>query len=144
MIYVTDISGYDRSMFEDDERNVLKESMELFHEVCNCRWLQRTRMVLCLNKSDLFRHKICTQGKSLKLCFPDYDGRDGDYDHALEFVRQQFLSGVREKKRGRSNNYHICTPVTCMIDRENVKKVWNDLQHVIVFSALSRQWSFDF
>ncbi|KAK6036198.1 hypothetical protein COOONC_26297 [Cooperia oncophora] len=40
------------------ERNRMKDSIELFDQICNNEWFSSTAMILFLNKIDLFAEKI--------------------------------------------------------------------------------------
>ena len=46
----------------------MHESIELFHELRNCKWFHGTNIVLFLNKKDLFEECVLAH-KSLSLCF---------------------------------------------------------------------------
>ncbi|ETO20980.1 hypothetical protein RFI_16225 [Reticulomyxa filosa] len=108
----------------------MHEALALFEETCNSRWFRKTTTILFLNKADLFNEKI--QRKSLKVCFEDYDGADQNFEEAVSYIEQQFVS--------RNNNprvRQICH-VTCATDQESVKKVFNDVQHIIVNASLQR------
>ena len=83
MLYVADLACYDQKLFEDESVNAMHESINLFHELCNCRWLKRSAMVLFLNKQDLFQEKVEIKKRSLKVCFPLYDGQENDYNEGI-------------------------------------------------------------
>ena len=46
----------------------MHESIELFHDLRNCKWFHGTNIVLFLNKKDLFEECVLAH-KSLSLCF---------------------------------------------------------------------------
>eukprot|EP00954_Amorphochlora_amoebiformis_P008012 620959-Amorphochlora_amoeboformis.AAC.3 len=58
VLFVAAISAYNQRLFEDNSTNRLVEALELFEEVANSRWFQRTSVVLFLNKRDIFQEKI--------------------------------------------------------------------------------------
>ena len=64
-------------MFEDEKKNAMHESIELFDEICNSRWFRRTEMIVFLNKEDLFRQRI-RNGETLDLCFSSDAGWEDD------------------------------------------------------------------
>eukprot|EP01083_Nonionella_stella_P201991 738380_1 len=74
VIYVDSLSGYNEFMYEDEAQNVMQDSLALFEKICNGEWFNSTSMILFLNKSDLFAHKIKTV--PLTCCFPEYSGSD--------------------------------------------------------------------
>jgi len=45
-------------LYEDASTNRLVESLNLFDEMCNSQFFQRTKMMLFLNKRDLFAEKL--------------------------------------------------------------------------------------
>jgi len=131
VLFVASLSCFDQQLFEDQSVNAMREALSLFEETCNSRWFRKTSMILFLNKSDLFFEKI--KRKSLKICFEEYDGPDQNFDAAVEYVRQQFIN-QNDNPRSRQIYSHI----TCATDQENVKKVFNDVQHIIVSVQLQR------
>ncbi|VDL94398.1 unnamed protein product [Schistocephalus solidus] len=70
IIFVAALSEYDLIRLEDGEMNRMRESMALFHSVCNNRWFRETNILLFLNKWDIFKKKIRTS--PLNQCFADY------------------------------------------------------------------------
>ena len=51
----------------------------------------------------------------------------------VEFIRDQFLN-KNENKKSRQIYSHI----TCATDRDNVERVFNDVQHIVVNASLQR------
>lgn len=72
IIFVTSLSEYDQTLFEDDTMNRMKESLLLFEEICNVRYFKSTSIIVFFNKKDLFEEKI--KHISLTSCFPEYTG----------------------------------------------------------------------
>ena len=72
IIFMTAISEFDQTLFEDKNTNRIKESLTLFEEICNHKLFKDTPMILFLNKKDVLEHKLGT----LRLSdhFPDYKG----------------------------------------------------------------------
>jgi len=60
VIFVASMNCYDEVMFEDEEKNSMVDSIELFETICNNEWFVETAMILFLNKRDLFAEKIKT------------------------------------------------------------------------------------
>jgi hypothetical protein len=50
MIFVAAVSEYDQVLYEDEKKNRLTESMEVFENVSNNRYFTKTTMILFLNK----------------------------------------------------------------------------------------------
>jgi GTPase SAR1 family protein len=74
VLFVCALSGYDMTLFEDGKTNRLEESLNLFQAICNNKFFTKTSMILFLNKVDLFREKLCTAERHLRLFFPQYTG----------------------------------------------------------------------
>ncbi|CAM9924477.1 unnamed protein product, partial [Sphacelaria rigidula] len=70
-------------LFEDSSVNRMHESLNLFKEVAGNPIFEKTPMFVFLNKKDLFEEMITT--KSLKTCFPEYDGPEGESMPALRY-----------------------------------------------------------
>lgn len=129
VIFVTSLSEYDQKCYEDDSTLRMKESMVLFDEICNSRYFQDTPIMLFFNKLDLFREKI--KKTDLKLCFEEY--QDGcDYDKALKFIQQTFLSLNREE--GKTIYCHF----TCATDTDNIKNVFDNVKDIILKNQIGK------
>lgn len=81
VIFVAAISEYDQVLYEDNTQNRLVEAINLFEEICNSRWFEKTSMILFLNKRDLFEDKIAIKdirqpdpADPERMLFEDYDG----------------------------------------------------------------------
>lgn len=75
MIFIVGVSEYDQVLFEDETTNRMREALDLFNEICNSRWFEKTSFILFLNKRDLLEQKLA-RGIDPKVCFPHYtDGR---------------------------------------------------------------------
>ena len=58
VVFVTALSCYSEKLFEDERINSMDDSLDLFKEICNLRWFEKTAMILFLNKKDLFAERI--------------------------------------------------------------------------------------
>ena len=108
----------------------MHESIRLFNLVVNNRYFRKTSMIVFFNKVDLFEEKI--KIKSIKDCFPDYDGKDNDIDNALQYIMEIFVSCNQDINR------QIYTHPTTATNSKNVKTVFHDVQHAVVIHALNR------
>ena len=130
MLFVSSLSCYDQNLFEEEDVNAMHESIRLFDLVVNNRYFKNTSMILFLNKRDLFQEKI--KEKTIKNCFPDYDGPDCQYEPALKYITEIFVSCNTDSMR------QIYSHVTCATDAGNVQRVFHDVQHGVVVAALQR------
>ena len=72
VIFVASLAEYDQVLAEDGQTNRTHESINLFGQLCDHKYLEQSNMILFLNKKDLFAVKLRTM--PLSQCFPDYDG----------------------------------------------------------------------
>lgn len=93
VIFCAAISEYDQILFEDETKNRMIETKELFDWVLKQPWFEKTSFLLFLNKFDIFEKKV--QKVPLNVCewFKDYKplttGKQG-IEHAYEFVKKKF------------------------------------------------------
>ena len=66
----------------------------------------------------------------LTVCFDDYNGPANDYDAGCEFFREKFES------KNRTPDKEIYTHVTCATDANNVTRVFNDVNHIVIEHSL--------
>jgi len=124
VIFCVAISEYDLKLYEDDQTNRMHESLKLFKEICNSKWFIDTAMILFLNKRDLFAEKI--KKVDLSVTFPgEYTG-GADYENAVTFIKDKFLSMNDSPKK------HIYTHVTCATDTESIGVVFNAVKDIIL------------
>jgi len=129
VLFVTAISEYDQTCFEDETTNRMTESLTLFDEISNSHWFEKTSMILFLNKRDLFAIKI--PRVPLTVAFPEYKGKAGDHAEAIAFITSQFESKSKNKQKT------IYTHVTCATDTSNVHAVFNAVKDIIIRQSLN-------
>jgi len=131
VLFVASLSCYDQMLFEVDKVNAMHESIKLFDVVVNNRYFKRTTIIIFFNKYDLFCKKL--PKKPLTTCFENYNGPLNDINSAKEYIKQVFLScnttNIKDK---------IYTHFTTATNADNVIKVFNDVQHSVVMTALNR------
>lgn len=93
VIFCAAISEYDQKLFEDETKNRMMETKELFDWVLKQACFEKTSFMLFLNKFDIFEKKV--QKVPLNECewFKDYQpmasGKQ-EVEHAYEFVKKKF------------------------------------------------------
>lgn len=115
VIFCVALSEYDLKLLEDEETNRMRESLNLFKEVCSNPWLCETAVILFFNKRDLYEEKI--KRVSLKVCFPEYEG-PGDMKSTMDYIRLQFEAQNKDPKR------HIYSHTLCATDTNEVRKAF--------------------
>lgn len=130
IIFVCALSEYDQKCYEDNTTNRMQESLLLFDEICNCRWFEDTNIILFLNKSDLFQDKIKNPLTTLSKTFPNYTGGDS-FDSGVSFIKEKYLSVNKNKDKKT-----IYSHVTCATDTDNIQKVFDSIQAILLSSSL--------
>ena len=110
---------------EDGSTNRMKESINLFGQMCDHPSFTETNMILFLNKKDLFADKL--KLRPLTVCFPEYSGPNR-YKEASMFVWERFEDVKGEKT--------LFSHVTCATDTENLKVVFVAVTDMLVRSVL--------
>ncbi len=126
LLYVTALSGYDMTLFEDPEVNRLRESLHLFESVCNNCFFRNTTIIMFLNKVDLFRQKVLHTDRQLRVYFPEYPGPDYDVETACRFIRRRFQDANHNPKKA------IYPHFTTATDTTNVEVVFQIVMETII------------
>jgi len=58
VIFVSALSDYDLTCYEDNETNRLNESLSVFEDIVNGNWFKDKTIFLIFNKIDIFQKKI--------------------------------------------------------------------------------------
>jgi GTPase SAR1 family protein len=128
VIFVAALSEYDQVLYEDNSVNRMKESLELFGQICNAEWFVSTSMILFLNKSDQFRQRIETQ--PITRCFPDYKGSTTDFNECVNYIGKQYVG--RNTSPGKTIFIHI----TMATDTQQMGVVFNAVKETILTERL--------
>uniref|UniRef100_T1J0Q7 Guanine nucleotide-binding protein G(s) subunit alpha n=1 Tax=Strigamia maritima TaxID=126957 RepID=T1J0Q7_STRMM len=155
ILFLTSCSSFDTHLREDIETNTLKESLELFDQVWNSRFLQDSGIILFLNKQDVLREKV-TSGISIGPYFDDYEHyhlrddefSDDEYMKTRCFIRDKFLGIATKKPENRSSVWSMTEGsksknrtcywhFTIATDTTNVKRVFEDVHSMIVLGNLT-------
>ncbi|KAL0545466.1 hypothetical protein IC582_015350 [Cucumis melo] len=93
VIFCAAISEYDQTLFEDEQKNRMMETKELFEWVLKQECFEKTSFMLFLNKFDIFEKKVLKVPLSVCEWFNDYQpvstGKQ-EIEHAYEFVKKKF------------------------------------------------------
>lgn len=128
IIFCVAMSEYDLKLYEDNETNRMHESLQLFKELCNTKWFQKTSFILFLNKVDIFKEKI--QRVPLTVCFPDYNGPQ-TFEAASSYIKDRFLELNDNKQKS------IYSHMTCATDTTNIIIVFNAVRDIILNGVLT-------
>ncbi|CAL5350426.1 unnamed protein product [Camellia sinensis] len=87
------VSRYDQTLFEDESKNRMMETKELFDWVLKQPCFEKTSFMLFLNKFDIFEKKVLKVPLNVCEWFKDYQpvstGKE-EIEHAYEFVKKKF------------------------------------------------------
>lgn len=93
VIFCAAISEFDQTLFEDENKNRMMESKELFEWVLKQPCFKKTSFMLFLNKFDLFEKKVLKVPLNVCEWFKDYQpvssGKQ-EIENAYEFVKKKF------------------------------------------------------
>ena len=88
VIFCADLCSYDLKLAEDNNKNRMEESIKLFESIVNNEHLLNSRLILLLNKMDIFAEKI--KVSPLTICFPHFN-HNNTLDGGVEFIKQKYL-----------------------------------------------------
>ncbi|KAF8628616.1 hypothetical protein AX15_003810 [Amanita polypyramis BW_CC] len=126
IIFCTALSEYDQVLLEEKGQNRMTESLVLFESVINSRWFLRTSIILFLNKTDVFKHKLLKV--PLERHFPEYTGGK-DVNKAAKYILWKFM----QVNRARLSVYPHLTQAT---DTTNIRLVFAAVKETILQNAL--------
>jgi len=156
VIFVAAINEYDQVLYEDNKVNRIDEAVELFDEICNSEWFEKTSMILFLNKKDLFQEKLLQSPFSIKegpnIRFPDFKGplvvpgtpsakiENPEYQECFNAAAAYMLQLFVSKKKSGKKIYHHITTAT---DTSNVSTVFDACKDIILKENLILGGFFD-
>jgi len=131
LIFVESLISYDQMLYEDETTNRMKESLFLFKTLCseNMPAFKDSCIVLFLNKSDLFSELV--RCRPITSCFPEYNGlltESAQYDYIRKMYEMQ----------NTTENRKIFVHKTCATNTDQMKIIFNAVNHVIINRALIR------
>jgi hypothetical protein len=128
IMFIASLSEYNQVLAEDRDMNRMKESINLFDNIINLPWFEQAKVILFLNKVDLFDEKI--KKYDLSIAFPDYEG-GLDREKSLEFIKQEYTDMNDDESK------QIYTHVTDATNTENVQFVWKATNHILISNNLA-------
>mmetsp|Transcript_19574 Transcript_19574/g.36844 ORF Transcript_19574/g.36844 Transcript_19574/m.36844 type:complete len:183 (+) Transcript_19574:1426-1974(+) len=129
VLFVCALSSFNQVLYEDASTNRLVESLNLFDEMCNSQFFQRTKMMLFLNKRDLFAEKL--KKFDIRACpaLESFNGDSKSFEETTNFIRECFFN---LNKSAKTVNCHV----TCATDRSNVNFVFNSVRDTVLKASL--------
>jgi hypothetical protein len=155
VIFVVGLDQYDQVMMEDGVTNRLRDSMELFEQMCSSPWFRSSSFLLFLNKSDIFKTKI--RQVPLTVCFPNYTGDPHDFEETSQYIIDHFKSihthyvnlnrnEMQQNRRGGNTPVSAAIPqvypyMTCATDTESMRFVIDTCHDILLVTEMA-QWGF--
>ena len=131
VIYVASLAEYGQILEEDNMKNRMVESMELFQRVFHSPKLANIPTVLLLNKFDLLGQKL--EMTPLSFVFTEFTGPN-EVESAYEFISKKFIERMALKP---SNKDFVCQRVSA-IDQGNFMKVFAVIKAMLISSSLRK------
>ncbi|KAJ8271096.1 hypothetical protein GJAV_G00122700 [Gymnothorax javanicus] len=132
LLIVASLSAYDESWdsscARDPEMNCMRENLGTFRMVLHNRWLRCMNVILFLNKVDVLAEKI--QTSDLQTYFPEYTGKKGDAEAAMEFIRGLYLTVAEGAMRP------VYVRITCAIDAEDIRQAFIDVKDNVLAKCI--------
>jgi len=125
VLYCAALSCYDQVLREDRTVNRMVETLELFEDVANSPYFNKTKIILFLNKKDLFAEKL-QRGIDLALLFPGYTG-GFNYDLACAFIKARF-----RERFAHPHPDELSIHETCAVDSKNIQYVINEVRKKVL------------
>lgn len=129
VIYVASLAEYGQILEEDNMKDRMVESMELFQRVFHSPKLANIPTVLLLNKFDLLGQKL--EMTPLSSVFTEFTGPN-EVESAYEFISKKFIERMALKP---SNKDFVCQRVSA-IDQGNIMKVFAVIKAMLISSSL--------
>lgn len=95
VLFIVNLAGWNQVLFEDNAKNRLEESLELFQQVSNDKIFKDTPIFLFLNKKDIFETQILAQ--DLKTKYSDYEGGK-ELHAAMTYISEKFQDKLPSTK----------------------------------------------
>lgn len=129
ILFIASLSEYDQVLAEDNKRNRLDESLDLFEGIVNLTWFARAAVILFLNKSDLFEMKITDPKKQMTDVANSewkYEGKEMDFDSGVQFIKEEYYF------RNEDDDRMIYPHVTNATDTNQVEVIWKAVTQLIL------------
>ncbi|CAF4102265.1 unnamed protein product [Rotaria socialis] len=135
VIFLASLIEYDQRVedsIEQVSKNLMEESLALFHVILTSEYFYNASIILFLNKTDLFPERLAD--KPLRCIYTEFDGADDDVEAAKQFIKNKYLSLVPVKERYTEKN--IYPHFTCSVDSKNIRIVFESVKDSVLAQNL--------
>ncbi|MQL99180.1 hypothetical protein Taro_031905 [Colocasia esculenta] len=131
-------------LFEDESKNRMMETKELFDWVLKQPCFEKTSFMLFLNKFDIFEEKVLKVPLNVCEWFKDYrpmsTGKQ-EVEHAYEFVKKKFeelyFQSTSPDRVDRVFKVYRTTALDQKLVKKTFKLVWADLAPLLQFKNMA-------
>ncbi|KAJ6502886.1 guanine nucleotide binding protein, alpha subunit [Mycena vitilis] len=95
IIFLAPISAFDQKLDEEPGINRLADSFELWKRIASSKLLQKTSLILFLNKVDILRAKL-KSGIQFTDYVASYGRRPNDFDSASRYMEKKFRGILKD------------------------------------------------
>ncbi|KZT04221.1 G-protein alpha subunit [Laetiporus sulphureus 93-53] len=138
IIFLAPISAFDQYLEEDPRTNRIDDSLQLFTTICSNKLLQKSALVLMLNKAldgataslqtDLLKQKI-DAGIKVRKYISSYGDRPNTYEEVSEYFRAHFIQAHRRKDVYRRS---LFVHFTSMLDIKATQRIIVNVNEAIM------------
>lgn len=129
LVFFASLTSYDEIVLEDEKTTSMTDTLALFEEVCSLVPFADTPLVLIFTKVDKLKAKLAHS--PLSTYFPDYEKKDIDVNHAIQFIHKKFEERfIKSRAKGRSNKLHVL--VMCAVDPNSVAMAVEEVSNIVV------------
>ncbi|KAF9485697.1 heterotrimeric G protein alpha subunit [Pholiota conissans] len=111
VIFLSPVSVFDQRLEEDPSVNRLEDSIILWTSICSSKLLNRTQLILFLNKCDLLRRKL-RRGVQVRQYLPSYGDRPNEVMAVVKYLREKFKDIAKQHSPENRTCYVYPTTVT--------------------------------
>ena len=127
IIYVASLATYNK--WNEDGSNEMHNSLDFYSNQINSELIVNKSVILFLNKRDLFEQQILTT--PISVAFSDYNGVGDDYQESVDFIYSKF------QERNSNTSRYIFFHFTCALDQDLIRRVFDDVQHLVTMQSLA-------
>ncbi|EUC58625.1 guanine nucleotide-binding protein alpha-4 subunit [Rhizoctonia solani AG-3 Rhs1AP] len=137
LVVMAPVSAFDQVLSEDPSVNRLKDSFDMWRELCNTTILHKIPVLLFLNKIDLLEKKL-HEGVKLSKYLVSYGDRPNDFKSVLQFLHARFL---RLRTESKAPNLAPCyVHHTSLVDRATTQTIVAHVRDKIAMEYLENSY----
>jgi len=132
IIFVASLIDYNIVSEDDPKKTRMEESLDVWDEILDGRYIRNMPIILFFNKIDLFKKSI--KRCSLRKVFKSYDG-DDNVENGQRFIMRLYLKRLSRHRNINPNS--VRCHFICALDTENIRIVYSDIKDHIIRQRLA-------